>query len=100
VQSTLPSGYVLQNGICVAGTGGGGTIDLCANIAGTQTSVPSGYVYNNGNCDPASSGTGGTETPGVPNTGAGGTAVATLLMLLASAAAAIGGARVLTQRTA
>ena len=91
----------------VSGGGGGGTnvVDICPNIAGVQATL-AGYVLQNGNCVLASGTTGGTgggvgggggevlgaSTPGVPNTGEGGTSSAALLILAASAAAIAGSA--------
>ena len=47
-QATVPSGYVLQGGICIIPdpTIYGGSVDVCTNIAGTQSSVPIGYTKN------------------------------------------------------
>jgi len=42
-QTSVPSGYVLENGQCVTQGGGGGTRDLCLNIPGVQPVVPAGY---------------------------------------------------------
>lgn len=68
VQSSLPAGYGVQNGVCTLLSTSGGTV--------TPT-VPN-------------TGGGTTVTPGVPNTGAGGSAAEYALMLtLAGIAAAV-----------
>ena len=95
------------------GGGGGGSdiIDICPNIDGTQSTLPDGYGMVNGNCDPGTGSTGGTsgggsvlgtstETPSVPDTGAGGDAAATLVLLGISAAAVVGGTRYLLKQRA
>lgn len=84
VQSSLPSGYVLQNGNCVlsstsgsgTGTGTGGTTPGTPNTGGTS-----------------GTGTTSSSSPGVPNTGAGGDAAITFAVLAGSLAAAIFGFR-------
>jgi hypothetical protein len=45
-QAVIPSGYILQSGICIIPdpTTYGGSIDLCTNIAGVQATVPAGYT--------------------------------------------------------
>jgi hypothetical protein len=68
IQSTLPSGYTIENGQCVQGTGNGALCpngtpvpqngvcppgndgDVCANMIGVQTTIPSGYIAANGLC--------------------------------------------------
>ena len=84
VQSTLPSGYGLQNGTCVAlsGTGtGGGTSGGGTGGGGVVLGTTTG-------------------TPNVPNTGAGGDAATTLALLGVSAIAAAAGARYLIKQRA
>jgi LPXTG-motif cell wall-anchored protein len=46
VQETVPSGYTLENGICVQDNPN----DVCPNLDGVQTSVPNGYTLENGVC--------------------------------------------------
>lgn len=78
-QSTLPSGYVIQNGNCiVSSTGGAG--GATGSVGGTSAGNPGSVL-------------GASTGPNVPNTGAGGDVAAALLMLGISALAAIGGTR-------
>lgn len=113
--SSTITGTVVSTTTTGGGGGGGGgggsgtnTIDICSNIAGTQSTLPSGYVLSGGNCivDPNAGSTGGTggstsggvlgtdtSTPNVPNTGEGGTASGVLALLLAAGAAAALGTR-------
>lgn len=46
-QSSVPSGYQMDNDICVPTTT---TTDLCRNMPGNQTTVPTGYVVKDGIC--------------------------------------------------
>src|SRR3990167_5644701 len=101
---TVTGGGGTTGGGTTGGCGGGGgsgsnIVDICPNIAGVQATL-AGYVLQNGNCVLASGTTGGgttgggavlgtsTETPGVPNTGAG---YPIALLLLAGSAAAVAG---------
>src|SRR3989338_9080523 len=51
IQTTVPAGYTLQNGQCVPATPPPVT-DLCPNLPGLQTTVPTGYTLQNGQCVP------------------------------------------------
>ena len=106
--NTLSGTVVSPPGTGTSGgsSGGGGTgsgsnvVDICPNIDGVQPTL-TGYVMQNGLCVAAAAGTGGTrggavlgtetETPNVPNAGAG-TDAAALLALALSALLAAGGA--------
>lgn len=115
---TVTGGTTTTGGGGGGGGGGSGSniTDICPNLAGTQASLPAGYVIQNGNCVLGSTGgtgtTGGTTGgtgggvlgtstgPNVPNTGEGGDAAAALVMLGVSAAAILGGMRLMKQRAA
>ena len=49
IQTTVPAGYILQNGQCVPPQ----QLDICPNLPGIQTTVPAGYTLQNGQCVPA-----------------------------------------------
>src|SRR3989344_6130312 len=48
IQTTVPAGYILQNGQCVPPQ----QPDICPNLPGIQTTVPAGYTLQNGQCVP------------------------------------------------
>ncbi|MDR3571518.1 MAG: hypothetical protein P4L81_04970 [Candidatus Pacebacteria bacterium] len=88
-------GGSIGNGPPVGGGGGGpGYVIVCPNLSDPYT-LPSGYGIVGGNCEPlaaiggagGSGNPGGTSTstsPGIPNTGAGGNAQTTALVLAIS----------------
>jgi hypothetical protein len=105
------NGTVVQPSSGGGGGGGGGggsssgttstsSSDMCSNIAGFQTIIPYGYVQQGDTCVATSVGSSGSGSgvPGVPNTGEGGDAIPTMLYLLASGIAALGGGLFLRRR--
>jgi len=51
VQTSVPSGYKLENGKCVVVTTPPPPVtDVCPNLSGVQTSVPTGYNIENNQC--------------------------------------------------
>ena len=47
IQTTIPDGYILQDGQCIIPPP---EVDACPNISGIQIEIPDGYVLKNGQC--------------------------------------------------